>query len=148
MTRREILQQTLNKLLSAQLSLSKEEFSILKKVGEFVIKRMNTTDLHGFPHVLRVLRLCLNLHELEGGNLFILILSTLLHDVGRDYTKKGERAQFLKAVYANEMVEVLDGQNSSMLRTFALANALVFLPETAVSIKTNDYVEVNLLPIN
>ncbi len=65
-----------------------------------------------------------------------------------NYTKKGERAQFLKAVYANEMVEVLDGQNSSMLRTFALANALVFLPETAVSIKTNDYVEVNLLPIN
>jgi uncharacterized protein len=90
MTSREILQQSLNKLLSTQLSLSKEEFVILKKVGGWVIKQMNTTDLHGFPHVLRVLRLCLILQQVEGGNLFILILSTLLHDVGRDYTKKKE----------------------------------------------------------
>lgn len=89
MTRREILQQILNKQLSSQLTLSKEEFVILKKIGEWVIKQMNTTDLHGFPHVLRVLRLCLELYKEEGGNLFILLLSTLLHDVGRDYTQKG-----------------------------------------------------------
>lgn len=88
MTRREILQQILNTLLSAQLTLSKEQFVILKKVGEWVIMQMNTTDLHGFPHVLRVLRLCLILHQPEGGNLFIIILSTLLHDVGRDYAPK------------------------------------------------------------
>ncbi len=92
--RREILQQSLNKILSSQLSLSKEEFVILKKVGEWAIKMMNTTDLHGFPHVLRVLRLCLQLYENEGGNLFILILSTLFHDVGRDYTpKEGSHAE-------------------------------------------------------
>ncbi len=88
--RRNILQQSLNKLLATLPSLSKEEFVILKKVGSWAIKQMNTTDLHGFPHVLRVLRLCLDLHKNEGGTLFILILSTLLHDVGRDYTKKGE----------------------------------------------------------
>ena len=65
-----------------------------------------------------------------------------------NYIKKGDRAQFLKAIYANQMVEILEGQNSSMLHTFALANALVYLPETTGTIKQNDYVEVNLLPIN
>ena len=82
------IQQNLYKILSSQLSLQKEEFVILKKVGEWVINRMNTTDLHGFPHVLRVLQLCLNLQQREGGNLFVVILSTILHDVGRDYTPK------------------------------------------------------------
>ena len=61
---------------------------ILKKVGEWVINKMNTTDLHGFPHVLRVLQVCLDLQLREGGNLFVVILSTILHDVGRDFTPK------------------------------------------------------------
>ncbi len=65
-----------------------------------------------------------------------------------NYIKKGDRGQFLKALYSNGKVEILDGQSSSMLHTFALANALVYLPETADSIKTNDPVEVVLLPIN
>ena len=65
-----------------------------------------------------------------------------------DFIKKGERAQFLKAIYHKGKVEILEGQNSSMLHTFALANALVFLSETAESITINDEVEVILLPIN
>ena len=89
MSKRVLLIQILNKILSDQLTLSKEQFVILKKVGEWVIQQMNTTDLHGFPHVLRVLRLCLQLYEKEGGDLFTLILSTLLHDVGRDFTPQG-----------------------------------------------------------
>ena len=103
--RRTILQEILNKLLSSQLSLSKQEFVILKKVGQWVIKQMNTTDLHGFPHVLRVLRLCLELHQEEGGNLFILILSTLLHDVGRDYTQKNESHAEKSAEMTKEFLE-------------------------------------------
>ena len=64
------------------------------------------------------------------------------------FVKKGDRAQFLKAIYNNGAVEVLVGQNSSMLHTFALANALVYLPEDAESINKQDEVEVILLPIN
>ena len=64
------------------------------------------------------------------------------------YIKQGDRAQFLKAIYSNGKAQILKGQNSSMLHTFALANALVYLPETADSIKVNDTVEVLLLPIN
>jgi len=65
-----------------------------------------------------------------------------------DYTKKGDRSHFLKAIYRNGRAEILDGQSSSMLHTFALANALVYVPEALESIKVNDEVEVILLPIN
>ena len=65
-----------------------------------------------------------------------------------DFIKKGDRAQFLKAIYHNGNVDILEGQNSSMLHTFALANALVYLREKDDSVKVNDNVEVILLPIN
>jgi len=65
-----------------------------------------------------------------------------------EFVKKGDRAQFLKAIYNDGKVEILEGQNSSMLHTFALANALVYLADYDESIKINDEVEVILLPIN
>jgi len=65
-----------------------------------------------------------------------------------DYIKKGDRAQFLKAIYKNGSVEILEGQNSSMLHTFALANALVYLDEHTNSVDIDDLVEVILLPTN
>jgi molybdopterin molybdotransferase len=65
-----------------------------------------------------------------------------------NFVKKGDRAQFLKAIYNDGKVEILEGQNSSMLHTFALANALVYLADKEESIKINDEVRVILLPIN
>lgn len=64
------------------------------------------------------------------------------------FTKKEGRAQFLKANYNNNTVEILEGQNSSMLHTFALANALVCLSEENNTININDEVEVILLPMS
>ena len=51
-----------------------------------------------------------------------------------NYIKKGDRAQFLKAYYKNGKVEILEGQSSSMLHTFAIANALVYLSGDAKEI--------------
>jgi molybdopterin molybdotransferase len=65
-----------------------------------------------------------------------------------NFIKKGDRSQFLKAIYKKGKVTILDGQSSSMLHTFALANALVFIPETKIKVKINEDVEVILLPIN
>ena len=65
-----------------------------------------------------------------------------------NFVKKGDRAQFLKAIYNNNKVEILEGQNSSMIHTFALANALIYVPENVHEITVNDTVEVLLLPIN
>ena len=62
------------------------------------------------------------------------------------YTKTSSRAYFLKAYADTEFVEILDGQASSMLRSFAIANALVYLPEELCTIDAGVLVETLLLP--
>lgn len=62
------------------------------------------------------------------------------------YTKTGSRAHFLKAHADAEYVEILDGQASSMLRSFAIANALVYLPEEVQAVDEGAHVETLLLP--
>ena len=64
-----------------------------------------------------------------------------------NFQKKGDRPQFLKAIYNNNEVEILEGQNSSMLQTFALSNALVYAPETVTQINTGDTIEIIQLPV-
>lgn len=63
-----------------------------------------------------------------------------------DYHKKGDRAQFLKAFYNEGEVEILSSQASSMLNTFATANAFVFIPSEVNQVKKNESVDVILIP--
>ena len=56
------------------------------------------------------------------------------------------RAQFLKATVRNGSVEILEGQSSAMLNTFALANALVYVEANCEPKSAGDLVEVHLLP--
>jgi molybdopterin molybdotransferase len=62
------------------------------------------------------------------------------------FKKKGDRAQFLKALVKNDKVEILDGQASSMIHSFAKANALAFMPEETSTIENGDVVEAIILP--
>ncbi len=62
------------------------------------------------------------------------------------FEKRGDRPQFLKAIYNKGEVEILEGQNSSMLQTFALSNALVFVPGDVSKIEKDNLIEVILLP--
>ncbi|WP_271783210.1 gephyrin-like molybdotransferase Glp [Aquimarina algiphila] len=62
------------------------------------------------------------------------------------YQKKGQRAEFLKALIDGNKVTILDGQASSMLRSFALANAIVYLPEKVTEVNIGDTVTVINLP--
>ncbi|MFD1613801.1 molybdopterin molybdotransferase MoeA [Gelatiniphilus marinus] len=64
-----------------------------------------------------------------------------------DFNKKGDRPQFLKAVYNDGKVEILEGQSSAMQHTFAVSNALVFASEEVTKINMNDTVETILLPV-
>lgn len=48
-------------------------------------------------------------------------------ELSKDFSKKGIRPQFLKAKLEDQEITILEGQNSSMLHTFAHANALCFL---------------------
>lgn len=62
--------------------------------------------------------------------------------ITEDYVKKGDRGQFLKALTINGKVKILDGQASSMLHTFASANALIYIPSEVTSLKKGDSVLV------
>lgn len=57
-----------------------------------------------------------------------------------------DRAQFMRAKVTEEGVMPLEGQDSFMLYSFALANALIYVPNGTEIIKENQMVEVHLLP--
>ena len=63
-----------------------------------------------------------------------------------EFFKKGDRPQFLKAIHTSTGIEILEGQSSAMLQTFAVSNALVYVPHNVNQIHINDELEVILLP--
>jgi molybdopterin molybdotransferase len=62
-----------------------------------------------------------------------------------DFINKGGRSQFLKAKIINSKVELLCGQSSAMLSTFAVADALVYIPSEIPQLAIGELVEVHLL---
>ncbi|MBA0884881.1 molybdopterin molybdotransferase MoeA [Flavobacterium undicola] len=53
---------------------------------------------------------------------------------------------FLKALYEDEKVTVLESQSSAMLNTFSIANGFIVVPHDVTAIKANE--EVVVLPFN
>ena len=84
------------------------------------------------------------LQKLSGELNFSLIRLKALSQ--NEFEKKGDRAQFLKAIYKHGKVTILEGQNSSMLQSFSMANAFVFISEDSYSVSKNDEIDVILLP--
>jgi len=66
--------------------------------------------------------------------------------MSHNYSVKGIRAQFLKAIVSGNMVSILSQQSSAMIAGFIEANAYVFVPEYTTEIGENELVEVILLP--
>jgi len=62
-----------------------------------------------------------------------------------DYEVSNERAQFLKARIFQDTVTILPHQDSSMLDSFALANALVYLPQGKYQKAKGDMVAVYII---
>lgn len=61
--------------------------------------------------------------------------------LGEDYTKKGSRAEFLKAKIKDGQLFVLGMQSSAMLRSFATADALVYIPASITIVKKMEKVD-------
>lgn len=57
-----------------------------------------------------------------------------------DYQKKGIRAEFLKAKIRNGEAEILEGQSSAMLKSFSESNGLVYIEESKMEIKKDEWV--------
>jgi molybdopterin molybdotransferase len=73
-------------------------------------------------------------------------LPTLRLPMTHAYSFKGERDELLKASATTLGVTPLEGQESFALRSFAVANALIYLPSTQQSVQPGDLVEVHILP--
>ena len=73
-------------------------------------------------------------------------LRSLLMPVKNAYSFNGERDEFLKATATQEFVIPLDGQESFAIRSFAIANAIIYLPVNQNVVAEGDMVEVHLLP--
>lgn len=65
--------------------------------------------------------------------------------LAHDFVVKNTRSQFLKAFVSQDGVNVLSHQASSMLNSFSLANALVYVPEGNYQLKKGDIVQLYLL---
>lgn len=74
-------------------------------------------------------------------------LTRVTATLSANFSKKGNRAQFLKASLKNGEVTIMEGQSSAMLNTFAMANAFVYVPADVNDIDKGDSVEVILLPV-
>jgi len=75
-------------------------------------------------------------------------LRSLRLPVAAAYSFDGARDEFLKAIATHDAVIPLDGQESFALRSFAIANAIIYLPVTQHVVAKEDLVEVHLLPFS
>ncbi len=74
-------------------------------------------------------------------------VSSIKAKLQEPYSKKGGRAQFLKAhLNSHGIAHVLTGQSSAMLRAFAEANTFVYVPEETEIIETNESVTLYNIP--
>jgi molybdopterin molybdotransferase len=73
-------------------------------------------------------------------------LNTLQLPALKDISKKKGLAHFLKAKVKDNKVESLEGQESFIMKSFAEANAFIYLPLEKETIKAGEIVEVHLLP--
>ncbi len=73
-------------------------------------------------------------------------LPKLVRKLNSAITNTTGKTLFLKALYDETNVTILDGQASSMLNTFAIANSLLIVPDDVEGLKKGQL--VTLLPIN
>jgi len=73
-------------------------------------------------------------------------LLRLQQPLAQDFENDTGRALFLKANINNNAVSLLTGQASSMIKAFAAANALVYIPSEKKKITQNEWVETLILP--
>ncbi|MBF4487842.1 MULTISPECIES: gephyrin-like molybdotransferase Glp [unclassified Flavobacterium] len=73
-------------------------------------------------------------------------LKKMLRKLNDNLTNTTGKTLFLKALYDQTHVTVLDGQSSAMLNTFAIANSLLVVPNDVESLKKGQL--VTILPID
>ncbi len=75
------------------------------KVKNFAKKNSLDDDIHGFEHVKRVYKLCLEIGKKYNANLYILEIAALLHDIGRIHEKENISKQNHAELSAQKCLE-------------------------------------------
>ncbi len=73
-------------------------------------------------------------------------LNKIFLPISKDYSKKIGLSHFLKGKISENTVIPLEGQESYILSSFAIADSLIYLPEECSGVKAGDIVEVHILP--
>ena len=87
------------------------EKEIVSNVREFAFKNSEKGDIHGFPHVERVLNLCLQFGKELGANLFVLEIAAFLHDIGRIYKDKPNNTKNHADISAHMALDFLNSKD-------------------------------------
>jgi molybdopterin molybdotransferase len=74
------------------------------------------------------------------------LLKTIQAPLAKAYSKTAQLTFFLKGYYNGETVTLLEAQESYRLRSFAMANCLLCLPEDKMEYQQGEMVEVHMLP--
>lgn len=74
------------------------------------------------------------------------VLKTIQAPLAKAYSKTAALTFFLKGYYDGQTVVPLDAQESYRLRSFAMANCLLCLPEDKMDYREGEKVEVHLIP--
>jgi molybdopterin molybdotransferase len=74
------------------------------------------------------------------------VLKTIKAPLAKAYAKTAALTFFLKGYYDGQTVTPLDAQESYRLRSFAMANCLLCLPEEKMEYEIGEEVEVHLIP--
>lgn len=73
-------------------------------------------------------------------------LKSVILPISTDYPKKSGLSNFLNAKMDNDKILPLEGQASYILRSYAIADSIIYLPEESENLKAGELVEVFLLP--
>lgn len=73
-------------------------------------------------------------------------LPEIKRKINTNWENTSGKALFLKGLFDDEKVKVLESQSSAMLNTYALANGLIYLPYNCVSVEKEQ--EVIVIPFN
>lgn len=73
-------------------------------------------------------------------------LPKIVRKLNSSFENTTGKTLFLKALYDETTVTILDGQSSAMLNSFAIANGLIIIPQDAQNIKKGQ--QVTILPID
>ena len=134
------------------LSVEQLFYKIKQKPGKpFFFGKKNKTIVFGLPGNPAAVLSCFYIYiypaiqKISGDIGFK--LPRITAKSGSEFIKKSVNAQFLKAILRDGEATILEGQGSAMLQTFALANAMVYMPEEQKEISKGDLVEVIRLPV-